>query len=139
MDIERDNFCFCCGADNENSLHLVITYPEPGCAETTLVGPDWFSGWRGVTNEGFLSTVLDEIMAHACISIGGPTEAAVTAEMMLRFLRPVQTGSRIRAAGRVTEVKGRIIRTEGRLLAASGGTAAESSARFVIAKKDPPA
>jgi acyl-coenzyme A thioesterase PaaI-like protein len=129
MDIQRDNFCFCCGADNERGLHLSITYPEPGSAETTLVVPDWFSGWRGVTHGGFLSTILDEIMAHACIGLAGPADAAVTAEMT------VPPGSRIRATGRVIERKGRVIRTEGRLVGEDGQIAAEAKARFIATGK----
>jgi uncharacterized protein (TIGR00369 family) len=137
MDIDRDNLCFCCGADNEKGLHLAITYPEPGSAETTLVVPDWFSGWRDMTHGGLLSTILDEIMAHACIGMGGPADAAVTAEMTVRFVQPVQTGCRIRATGRVTEVRGRIVRTEGQLFGADGEPAATSTARFVVATKKP--
>jgi uncharacterized protein (TIGR00369 family) len=137
MDVERDNSCFCCGAENERGLHLAITYPVKGEAETELVVPDWFSGWRNMTHGGLLSTILDEIMAHACIGIGGASESAVTAEMTVRFLKPVQTGSRVRAIGKVSEMKGRIVRTEGRLLDTDGNTAAEATARFVIAAKPP--
>lgn len=139
MDIQRDTLCFCCGTENERGLHLVITYPEPGTAETTLVVPGWFSGWQGVTHGGLLSTILDEIMAHACIGLGAGTAAAVTADMSVRFLLPVATGSSIKAKGKVVEVKGRIIRTGGSILDAEGRTAAEASARFVVAgkKSDP--
>lgn len=135
LDIERDNLCFCCGSDNARGLHLAITYPVKGEAETELVVPGWFSGWRNMTHGGLLSTILDEIMAHACIGIGGASESAVTAEMTVRFLKPVQTGSRIRAVGKVSEMKGRIVRTEGRLLDAEGNIATEATARFLIAKK----
>ena len=134
LDIQRDNLCFCCGSDNERGLHLAITYPEPGSAETVLTVPDWFSGWRNMTHGGLLSTILDEIMAHACIGIGGAADSAVTAEMTVRFLKPVLTGSVIRAVGRVSEIKGRIVRTEGRLLDSAGNTAAEATARFLIAR-----
>ncbi len=135
MEIERDKLCFCCGSDNERGLRLAIVYPEPGAAETVLTVPDWFSGWRNMTHGGLLSTILDEIMAHACIGIGGPSESAVTAEMTVRFLKPVRTGSVIRAVGKVSEMRGRIIRTEGRLLDSAGNAVAEATARFVIAKK----
>jgi len=136
MDIQRDTLCFCCGTDNDRGLHLAITYPEPGTAETTLVVPDWFSGWRGVTHGGLLSTILDEIMAHACIGLGAGTASAVTADMNVRFLLPVATGSSITARGKVVQVKGRIIRTEGVILDPQGEKAAEASARFVAAGKN---
>jgi uncharacterized protein (TIGR00369 family) len=138
LDIGRDKLCFCCGSDNERGLHLAIRYPEPGSAETVLTVPAWFSGWRNMTHGGLLSTILDEIMAHACIGIGGAADSAVTAEMTVRFLKPVLTGSVIRAVGKVSEIKGRIVRTEGRLIDSEGNPAAEATARFLIAKKPAP-
>lgn len=135
MDISKDDSCFCCGAANERGLKLAIAYPGPGRAETELVVPAWFSGWKGVTHGGLLSTVLDEVMAHACMGLGQAAATAVTAEMTVRFLRPVPTGSRLRAEGRVVESRGRVIRTEGRLLDGDGLAVAEAGARFIAARE----
>jgi acyl-coenzyme A thioesterase PaaI-like protein len=71
------------------------------------------------------------------MSRAGGAETAVTAEMTVRFLRPVPTGSRLRAEARVTEARGRIIRTEARLAADDGLAAAEAQARFVAGKREP--
>jgi uncharacterized protein (TIGR00369 family) len=135
MDAIKDDSCFCCGRANEHGLRLAIAYPEAGRAETSLVVPEWFSGWRGVTHGGLLSMVLDEVMAHACMGPGQGAATAVTAEMTVRFLKPVPTGSQLRAEGRVTEMRGRIIRTEGRLVGDDGAAAAEASARFITAAR----
>ena len=131
--IERDNHCFCCGKDNERGLRLAIKYPEKGTSETSLEVPEYFSGWRKVTHGGFLSTILDEIMAHACIGIAA---GAVTAEMTVRFMKPVTTGSRITARGKVEETRGRVIHTRGWIYDETGTAAAEATARFVIARKE---
>ncbi len=130
--IERDSHCFCCGKDNEQGLRLTFNYPEKGSAETTFTVPEHFSGWRRVTHGGFLSMLLDEAMAHACL---GAAEAAVTGEITVRFLKPVDTGTRIRAVGRVEESRGRIIRTRGWIFDASGTAAAEGTARFLAVKR----
>ncbi|HUW42394.1 MAG TPA: hypothetical protein VMV90_15410, partial [Rectinemataceae bacterium] len=66
--IERDSNCFCCGKDNEKGLHLVFSYPAEGEAEATLLVPEYFSGWKRITHGGFLSMLLDEAMAHACLA-----------------------------------------------------------------------
>jgi uncharacterized protein (TIGR00369 family) len=129
MIIERDSHCFCCGKDNERGLHMIFTYPESGSAETSLEVPLYFQGWRNVTHGGFLSTILDEVMAHACIGIA---KAAVTAEITVRFRKPVETGTRIRAVGKVTERKGRLLMTKGWIYDPSGAAAAEADARFFI-------
>jgi acyl-coenzyme A thioesterase PaaI-like protein len=128
--IDRDRLCFCCGADNERGLHLAITYPEKGAAESTLQVPTWFSGWKDVTHGGFLATVLDEIMAHACLA-----QKAVTAEITVRYQKAVQTGSTIRIVGKVEEARGRVINTRGWVYDAEGSVAAEATARFIATNR----
>jgi len=126
--IDRDSLCFCCGADNERGLHLKISYPETGAAETSLDVPSWFTGWKSMTHGGFLATVLDEIMAHACV---GMAQRAVTAEMTVRYQKAVQTGSRLMARGKVEEARGRVLSTHGWLYDAEGSIVAEATARFL--------
>ncbi|MGO9410244.1 MAG: PaaI family thioesterase [Spirochaetia bacterium] len=126
--VERDGQCFCCGADNDKGLHLIITYPEKGSAETSLEVPSYFSGWKKMTHGGFLATILDEIMAHACVGI---SQRAVTAEMTVRFQKIVEIGSRIRAVGKVHEARGRVLNTRGWIYDEEGTVAAEATARFI--------
>ncbi len=126
--IDRDSLCFCCGADNERGLHLQVTYPEKGAAETSVAVPEWFSGWKSMAHGGLLATVLDEIMAHACI---GVAQRAVTAEITVRYQKAVETGSTLKAVGKVAEARGRILMTQGWLYDAEGNVVAEASARFL--------
>jgi len=134
--IENDANCFCCGTGNAHGLHLAFSYPETGGAEAFLVIPDHFSGWKNMTHGGFLSMLLDEVMAHACIRSAGtePGRTAVTAEMTVRFKKPVETGSRVRIVGTITETKGRILSTQGWVYDESGAVAAEGQARFLLSK-----
>ena len=132
QDIENDANCFCCGTENASGLHLAFSYPDTGGAEAFLVIPEHFSGWKNMTHGGFLSMLLDEVMAHACISETGRT--AVTAEMTVRFKKPVKTGSRVRITGSLTGIKGRILSTQGWVYDESGAVAAEGQARFLVSK-----
>ncbi len=134
--IERDRLCFCCGADNARGLRLSIAYPEKGTAETSLVVPDWFSGWRNMTHGGLFATLLDEIMAHACMAIA---RQAVTAEITVRYQKPVQTGARVRALGKVEEGRGRVLVTRGWIYDDGGAVVAEGSARFIAPARVTPA
>lgn len=127
-EISRDEMCFACGKDNEKGLRMEIAHPEPGRAESRLTVPGHFSGWKGITHGGFLSLVLDELMAHAC---EGEAPTAVTAEMTVRFRKAVPVGSRIVVQGRLLSVKGRVLNVEGRITDDAGETAVEASARFV--------
>jgi uncharacterized protein (TIGR00369 family) len=128
LPVENDRHCFCCGADNEHGLHLAIEYPGKGTAEAALLIDARYAGWKGITHGGLLSTVLDELMAHACLSTGAK---AVTAEMTTRFLKAVPVGSRVRVTGAVTAERGRVITTEGKLFDGEGTLAAEATARFI--------
>ena len=130
--IDRDELCFCCGTDNRRGLHLAITYPEKGAAETSLHVPEWFSGWKEITHGGLLATLLDEIMAHACV---GVSQMAVTAEITVRFQKAVETGSHIRAVGKVEEARGRVLITRGWIYDAEGTVAAEATARFIATSR----
>ena len=128
-EVRRDNRCFVCGQDNPHGLRLIFTYPEPGCAETNLVIPERFSGWERLTHGGLLATLLDEAMAHACLHSEGN---AVTAEITVRFLKPVEVGQNVRVSGRVQEVKGRMVETRGEILGPEGQVAARATARFLM-------
>jgi uncharacterized protein (TIGR00369 family) len=128
VSLERDERCFCCGKNNEHGLHLSIDYPEKGTAETTFAIPERFSGWREMTHGGLLSMVLDELMAHACISAG---VRAVTAELTVRFVKPVAIGDTVRVVGRVSEERGKLVATEGRIEGADGAVIAQATARFL--------
>ncbi|MGO9308904.1 MAG: PaaI family thioesterase [Spirochaetia bacterium] len=136
--VTRDSLCFCCGADNERGLHLSVSYPEKGTAETSLDVPTWFSGWKNMTHGGLLATLLDEIMAHACL---GMAQRAVTAEITVRFQKAVETGARISARGKVEEARGRVLSTHGWIYDGEGSLLAEASARFLattrISKPEP--
>lgn len=126
--INRDSLCFCCGVDNERGLHLSISYPDKGSAETNLEVPSWFSGWKSMTHGGLLATLLDEIMAHACL---GMAQRAVTAEITVRYQKAVDTGALIRARGEVEEARGRVLSTRGWLYDAEGSLVAEATGRFI--------
>lgn len=125
----RDDSCFCCGKDNEKGLHLKYTYPEEGKSRASLVIPDYFSGWNDITHGGFLSMLLDETMAHAC---RGKAEMAVTAEMTVKYRKPVRTGEEVVLEGEVVSVRSRIVETAARVVLPGGDTAAEGRAKFLL-------
>lgn len=127
-EILRDDRCFCCGKQNNRGLQLEFRYPEKGKAETNCIIPQYFTGWKKITHGGFLAMLLDETMAHSCISksING-----VTVDIQVRYLKPVEVGERIRVVGEVTQVKSRIIQTEASVCNQAGEVIARGNARFL--------
>ncbi len=126
--IIRDDNCFCCGKQNRRGLKLEFRYPERGMAETECIIPVYFTGWKKMTHGGFLAMLLDETMAHSCIS---QAVNGVTVDIQVRYLKPVEVGERIRVSGRVANVKSRIIETEADVRNESGEVVAKGSARFL--------
>jgi uncharacterized protein (TIGR00369 family) len=126
--IIRDDNCFCCGKQNSRGLQLEFRYPEKGTAETECIIPAYFTGWRKMTHGGFLAMLLDETMAHACIS---RAVTGVTVDIQVRYLKPVEVGERIRVCGRVARVRSRIIDTEADVRDEAGEVVAKGSARFL--------
>jgi uncharacterized protein (TIGR00369 family) len=126
--IVQDDNCFCCGKQNSRGLKLEFSYPEKGKAETECIIPDYFTGWKRITHGGFLAMLLDETMAHACISEG---VNGVTVDIQVRYLKPVEIGERIRISGRIGRVKSRIIETEAEVSNEAGVAVVRGTARFL--------
>jgi uncharacterized protein (TIGR00369 family) len=128
--VRNDHGCFGCGQLNPHGLRLTFrTLPEalgPGVWAPFL--PDRsFEGYADVVHGGIISTVLDEIMAWALYERG---IWAVTAQLTIRFHRPIAIGAVTRAVGRLVADRGRLVEASGeirdavadRLLASAAGT-----------------
>ncbi len=76
--------------------------------------------------------LLDETMAHACIS---SKLIGVTAELTVRFKKPLPVGTKIFVKGSMTGVKGRITATTGEITDVSGTIYASGSAKFIGTKQ----
>ena len=126
--IIQDENCFCCGKQNSRGLQLEYRYPQKGKAETKCTIPAYFTGWKRITHGGFLAMLLDETMAHSCIS---QAITGVTVDMQVRYLKPVEVGERIRITGQVARIKSRIIETEAEVCDEAGEVVARGSARFL--------
>lgn len=113
MRLEDEGFCFACGPSNKSGLGLKFRVDGQTCsatAETTL--DHRFNGWKGFAHGGIVSTLLDETMIYACGSTGW---LSVTAEITVRFLRPVPTGVPITVTGYMVEDRGRFYSTRGEI------------------------
>jgi uncharacterized protein (TIGR00369 family) len=127
----NNDHCFCCGSANEQGLKLHFTYPSRGKACTELVIPAYFSGWKDMVHGGLLSMLLDEAMAYAC---GSGNLLGVTAELSVRFLKPVKTGETIRIEGELIAKKSKLLETQGFIKNSRGELIAKATGRFISMK-----
>ena len=74
--------------------------------------------------------LLDECMAHACISLHGN---AITAELTVRFHTPVEVGEDVTIFATASTARSRIIDTQGAVSDSSGKKIASAKARFIAA------
>lgn len=115
--------CFGCGAGNELGLRLRFRQRPDGDIETRLRLPVHFQGVDDVVHGGIQSTILDEVMgvaAQYALPEGATTAPCVTAELSVRFLRPVPLHQDVVAQARVVKVDGRDLYVHAELIGDDG-------------------
>ena len=124
------NKCFGCGGDNDGGMKLTF---EQDNLNRRIVGQfvlgQRYQGGGGFAHGGIIATLLDEAMGKVCRF----REArAVTAELTVEYLKPVDVMKEIVVEGRETEMKGRNIFMTGEIRDTAGLVLARGRARFVV-------
>jgi len=124
--------CFVCGDKNPTGLQAKFYY-DGQKAVSEVIALDKFEGYNGIYHGGIISTILDEVMIKAILAVD---IYVVTAEITVRFKRPVNTGDELRFLGWVTKNKGRIYFAEGEVINQKGEICASSTGKYIEAKPD---
>jgi len=128
METVEDGHCFVCGTLNPLGFKAVFQVDkEKGRATSRLVIPDGFQGWQNVVHGGIIATLLDEVAIYACRNIA---DQVVTAELNVRFRKPVTVGSEVTLMGEVVEQRKRVFTVRAQL-ELDGTVHAEADARIV--------
>ncbi len=122
-----DKHCFVCGSMNPQGLQVSFQRREPGTCSTTWTAGPAHQGYAGIVHGGILSTLLDEVMAHAVIATG---VQVVTADMHIKFVRPAPVGFPLTIAGNRTGGRGRLHLAKGVVMMPDGTVLAEAEGRF---------
>ena len=126
-----DNYCFACGTDNP--IGLKLDFHKTGDEYVAEFVPlREHQGYPGVTHGGIVATLLDEAIARFAWAEGGNT---VTAEMNVRYRRPVPTGAKLRIVGRIDEPNARVVHGSGEILDAEGRVLADATAKLVRVRR----
>jgi acyl-coenzyme A thioesterase PaaI-like protein len=120
--------CFVCAPSHPSGLHLLFELSAHGAmvAEWTP-GENW-EGFHGMVHGGMLSTVLDEAMAKAVAVF---LRHAPTAELTVRFRRPVPPGQQLAIRAWIVELHARRVRAEGAITGAEGQEFAHAWGTFL--------
>jgi len=135
--LNDDHFCFACGPRNPNGLRIRFEYPAKGFCRAVFTPTKKFQGWQGILHGGIVSTLLDEAFAHAAGGAGRGIEGygAVTAEITVRFKKPVPIGKPAFLEGRVLAMKGRVIKCVSMIRDAEGQELASATGKLITLKK----
>jgi uncharacterized protein (TIGR00369 family) len=124
------NKCFGCGGANDGGMKLTF---EQDNARGRIVGRfvlgERYQGGGGMAHGGIIATLLDEAMGKACRF---REVRAVTAELSVEYLKPVDVHEEIVVEGWATEQKGRSLFHVGEIRNAAGDVLARGRGRFVV-------
>ena len=127
------NYCFGCGPDNRQGMHLQFTVgaPEDGgdaVVRGSLRMPVRFQGSRRILHGGMVALLLDEAMGklNRLDEIVAPT-----AELSVEYLRPVPVGRKLVVEARRVRQQGRNYWREATIQDAQGNLLARGEGRFV--------
>lgn len=104
-DFIDDDFCFACGARNPLGLHLTFFADGDAFCTRVLPKPHW-QGFAGVMHGGLQSTILDDLMSNHLFRV--ERIWCATAELTLRFRRPVPLDRELLFASRIERRQGRV-------------------------------
>lgn len=79
---------------------LIAEHPEEGRVEIAFHPTAAMLNPRGAVQGGFVAAMLDDTMGPALVTSSGDTEAPITLDLNVTFLRPVYPG-RVIGKGRV--------------------------------------
>jgi len=127
--VEADGHCFVCGQLNETGLRAVFEIDHENrksCCR--IVIPTGFQGWADVVHGGIISSLLDEACIYACQSEG---RQFVTAELTVKFRKPVTLGTELVVTGELLEQRKRVWSASARL-EVEGKVHAEATAKVFV-------
>jgi acyl-coenzyme A thioesterase PaaI-like protein len=94
--------CFVCGRENPVGLKVKWDqHLEAGELRGTVVIPEHFNGYPGVTHGGIVAAVLDETAGRTILMDGGFDDLMVTAKLEVLYRRPTPTGVPLEVVGRL--------------------------------------
>jgi uncharacterized protein (TIGR00369 family) len=104
--------CFVCGVQNATGLHMKFYENEPGVVEATYTVDEKFQGYPGVVHGGIIASMMDEVMGRVFMG-NDPPRFMVTAELKIRYRKPVPTCEPLNLRGEAVSDNGRVGRAVG--------------------------
>jgi uncharacterized protein (TIGR00369 family) len=125
----QKNYCFACGRNNPEGMHLKFTYDEErDCFVCRFRLSKRYTGPPGHTHGGIIATILDEAMGkvnklrHVI---------ALTSTITVDYMKPVPLNKPLRVESREVSVRGRYHTNKAEILNQKGEVLARSKGVFI--------
>lgn len=111
--VTADGDCFVCGSNNPIGLKAVFSINrQQATSSATVVLAGEFQGWQDVIHGGVLAALLDEACIYACRA---QADQCVTAELQIRYRKPVPVGAVVEVTGRLEDSSRKIWKASAQL------------------------
>ena len=131
MKLEVDGNCFACGKNNRCGLKLSFSRSD-GKIISEFTPSGQHQGYKNITHGGIITTLLDEAMIQAALADG---ISVVTAEISVRFKKPLMAGRQSRIEAEIVKKSARLIEAKARLTSFdTGDIIAEGQAKLIVAE-----
>jgi len=122
--------CVVCGQSGFGSLKLAFIPEKDGSVHGGFVSGPHVQGYDNLVHGGVIATLLDAAMTH-CLFHHGIT--ALTADLHVRYVRPVVCGRHLDIGAQITKVSHPIYFVRAEILS-EGAVAAWAEAKFLPKK-----
>jgi uncharacterized protein (TIGR00369 family) len=131
-EIAKYSGCFVCGDQNHIGLRARFFF-DGQKAVCDVTADEIYAGYKNIFHGGITSTLLDEIMIKALLA---EDLFVVTAEMTVKFKKPVYSGDRLHFEGWKKGQRGPIFLTEGKAINQDGEVVALASGKYIKPASD---
>jgi acyl-coenzyme A thioesterase PaaI-like protein len=122
--------CLVCGTENRSGLKARFYELEGGELLGVFRPLEEHQSYPGRLHGGIASAILDETMGRA-IMIGQPGTWGVTAELTVRYRKPVPLDGDVKVVARITRDAGRLFEGTGEIVLEDGSIAVEASGKYL--------
>lgn len=108
----QSSHCFVCGVENPFGLKMKFYDIAPGIVELTITVSELYQGYPGMVHGGIIASMMDEVMGRVFMGTDDP-RFMVTAELKIRYRKPVPIQQNLILRGEAVRDNGRIARATG--------------------------
>ena len=127
----NSRMCLVCGIDNDLSLKTRFYETEKDEVVALFTPRDQHQSYPNRLHGGMASAVLDEVIGRAIMSRYEDTVWGVTAELTLRYKKPVPLNQELKVVGRITSERGAIFEGSGEIILPDGQVAVTAKGKYL--------